>query len=320
MKINIAHFNHRTNKEIFENFRKNLGNNIVTNKIYPKKMTIDANDIDVSKFSDDQIKQLSELLQKSLGNQSKNSQEGSSSSSSNNSNDVLQLLLTDPDPLRQNCKSAKQRSIHPWSANLARFSPELMSGFDVSVDVSRASDFSIFQAVSAWITESKDKMSDHQRCVMQVIQSIYPDEFQLYQSSNKSLSLLAQVIFFIDNSFFDQGKCDETKIQEMINTFRSHRRFYRNNNQQYQQRQSFSGSRVRNPDQNAHRPRQTYKDSAPGFFNERIGLIPSGFCRPFNITGNCPYGSGCQYKHKCSKCFNHTKSEEGHAGADCSQF
>ena len=317
MSVKIDHFKLSTesNKEIKNNFRKSLKN---SNSSSNSKMSqVDGDKVDFTKLTQDQIKHLSALIQKANLENSNNPTDNSGSSSSSNSNEILKQLLTDPDPLRLNCKSAKQRSIHPWSKNLSFFSPELMSGHDVTIDVGKASDLAIIQAITAWVAENKDKITDHQKRVLKAIQLIYPDEFQLFNPANKSVSILAQIIFYIDTAFYDLGGCDESKVQELIQTFRGHRRFRANNNNQFPRSSSFSSSRVRNPDQNAHRPRQN-RESA-GYFSDKVGTIPVGFCRPYNITGTCPYGSSCQYRHKCNKCYNKSKSEEGHAGVECSQ-
>ena len=285
MYVNKRDFNNIDKETISNNFKllltKNsrpLKNSNLThsNKIKTKKMpTVDANDIDFTKLTPDQIKELAKRLKECEDSAAKNDK---------TSNDLLSHILNDNDPIKIKAKSANQRIIHPWSKHLSLFCPDLMSGNDVTVDVARASDFSIYKAITAWILEDDEKLTNHQKSLLRVTQKINESEFQLHRSSGKTFSLLMQVVFFIDAAYHNEGKCDDSKVDEMVLTFRGARGFYQgppywpnddaNANNHNSKQSNYSFARKRNFNQSS----SNFQQSQPGFIgqnNIQTGYMPN---------------------------------------------
>ena len=125
MYLNFDHFKFANKDKIEYNFRNSLTklSKINSNSTMSQ---IDGNNINFSNITQEQIQQLSKLLNIPSVDNTKKSSDNPTPSSSSKTNELLRQLLTEPDPLRLNCKSAKQRSMHPWSKNLSFFSLEII--------------------------------------------------------------------------------------------------------------------------------------------------------------------------------------------------
>ena len=264
MHVKITHYNNLNQESISKNF-----NTLLTKTINYKKSqkmpTVSGSDIDISKFTTDQLKQLAKLLK-------------DSGDDSNEGKTILSHILSDDDPIKIKAKTANQRIVHPWCKHLSLFSPDLMSGNDVTVDVARASDFSIFKAITAWCLEDDKQLTAHKKSLLRIIQKINETEFQLFRPSGKTFSLMMQLVFYVDAAYHNEGKCEDTKVDEMVATFRNARGFYQgppvwgnNDDVSHSKQSSFNNSRKRNFNQSSFQQNSGYNNNQ----NVQTGYMPN---------------------------------------------
>lgn len=183
--------------------------------------------------------------------------------------------------------------IHPWLTNVRQFDSSITK---MPTECSKIGDLVLIQAVICWIRKNCVGLSDHQKFLLQCIESIPNFNALKPKPDEANPSLLSRTLSWVDIEMSDdKSTTNEVAVKSMINDIKIAMVSERSTNTV--QDRSFSGFA---------KPIRYYDKTSKNSKNAENFSRPPQPCFSWN-DGNCKHGSNCHYAHVCTKCWKKGK-------------